>query len=401
MHLQLPRPLKSLMALFVFCFLWMAAPVAMAAPYTLTGGGLCYDHATHDYVALSFCSAVTTTSTTSTKTAEATVTGIISPRPQTPHLIVRSHEACDTYDGSLSPVTRCNTYETTYDTDTHQMKTKPVKSCMTDSSGETTCTDYGVRPSDVSIAVHDLSAGLGYVQTNIDSDASLLGTKQRMSTTAIAVSMRQDFGDWGYTVWIPLRHTENNGQYAALDNNQLGVTFAPSYHLFKEQVHGMTLDLDGRVGYNYTSFSDVNAVRDTAGAFQYADFSDLKTAFASLSASFGKQLMPETRMQLGFEAIGYRNEGAESMMGKTGNMLLATAGLGHQLSDKLSVRGSVQAVQFHQNSFDDTSHYNTIGLGLTHRVSSFSALSFDLSRSVGGEDFDTTAANLNFAWALN
>ncbi len=39
MHIQLARPLKSLIALFVFGFLWMAAPVAMAAPYTLTGGG--------------------------------------------------------------------------------------------------------------------------------------------------------------------------------------------------------------------------------------------------------------------------------------------------------------------------------------------------------------------------
>ncbi len=314
--------------------------------------------------------------------------------------IVRELESCHTDNDSLSTSETCHTYEYTRDPDTHQTTFKATKRCTTNSSGQTTCTDYGVRPSDVSIAVHDLSAGLGYVQTNIDSDASLLGTRQRMSTTAIAVSSRQDFGDWGYTVWIPLRHTVNNGQYAALDNNQLGVTFAPSYHLFKEQVHGMTLDLGGRLGYNYTSFSDVNAVRDTAGPFQYADFSDLKTAFGSLSASFGRQLMPETRLQLGFEAIGYHNEGAESMMGKNGNMLLATAGLSHQLSDKLSVRGSIQAVQFHQNSFDDTSRYNTIGLGLTHRVSSFSVLSFDLSRSVGGDGFDTTAASLNFAWAL-
>ena len=369
-------------------------------PYTLTGGELCYDHATHDYVALSFCSPVTTNPTNPTKTAEATVTGIISPRPKTPYRMTRTD--CKSDGSPSSPSETCETTEYTIDPDTHQPTAiKITKSCTTTSSGVETCTDYGVRPSDVSIEVLDLSAGLGYGQTNIDSDASLLGSKQRMSSTAIAVSLRQDFGDWGYTVWIPLQDTENSGQYSALDNKQLGVTFAPSYHLFKEQVHGMTLDLGGRLGYNYTSFSDVNAVRDTAGPFQYADFSDLKTAFASLNASFGKQLMPETRLQLGFEAIGYRNEGAESMMGKTGNMLLATAGLSHQLSDKLSVRGSVQAVQFHQNSFDDTSRYNTIGLGFTHHVSSFSALSFDLSRSVGGDGFDTTAASLNFAWALN
>lgn len=395
MPLQLPRPLKSLMALFVFGFLWMAAPVAMAAPYTLTGGGLCYDHATHGYVALSFCS-----NANNQTTAESTLAGIILPPPKIP--LRMTGVDCSSDNDSLSPSETCKTTEYTIDPDTGKTTaSKLTKSCTTTSSGVETCTDYGVRPSDVSIAVLDLSAGLGYGQTNIDSDASLLGTKQQMSTTAIAVSLRQDFGDWGYTVWIPLRHTENNGQYSALDNKQLGVTFAPSYHLFKEQVHGMTLDLGGRLGYNYTSFSDVNAVRDTAGVFQYADFSDLKTAFVSLNASFGKQLVPETRLQLGFEAIGYHNEGAESMMGKNGNMLLATAGLSHQLSDKLSVRGNIQAIQFHQNSFDDTSRYNVIGLGLTHRVSNFSVLSFDLSRSVGGDGFDTTAASLNFAWALN
>ncbi|MCP5302923.1 MAG: hypothetical protein H7A03_07205 [Pseudomonadales bacterium] len=41
MTLQLPRPLKSLMALFVFGFLWMAAPVSMAAPPTRLQGGSC------------------------------------------------------------------------------------------------------------------------------------------------------------------------------------------------------------------------------------------------------------------------------------------------------------------------------------------------------------------------
>lgn len=394
------------------CF-YIGAPVAMAAPYIITGSGNCYDVGGHGYVAPSFCGI---TGTTTPTTALTILTPIVTPQNKL-RVEVNTETECHGDSSSKSGFameqirsspwiddTVCHTRDVAYVLDTNGITRrepgKVKRTCRTTPSGTETCTDYGVLPSEAAMATHDMSTGIGIQQTHIDSDASLLGSAQRMNTVAVALTSTRDFGDWGYTVLVPLRHTKNSDGYGPLDNIQVGLTFAPTYHLLKEQVHGMTVDLGGRFGYNYTSFSDVDAVRDPAGPFNFADFGNLQTAFASLNAQLAKQLTSDARLQLGVEAIGYLNEGADSVMGEDGHMLLATAALIYRFSEKLTAQGSVQAIRFHQNSFDDTARYTNIGLGLGYRLSGFSGFSFDLTRSISGDVFDTTAVNFRFARAL-
>ncbi len=290
----------------------------------------------------------------------------------------------------------CNYYDTYEDPKTGERTEKLAKKCDQNISSTESCVTYGVTPSDGKFFVSNLSANPNYSHTKVDAAGSILGTTQRMNSYGVAIAYQRDLGDWAYNLVVPLRHTDNNADYSALNNTQVGVVLAPTYHLFKEQVHGMTLDLGGLVGYNHTSFSNVNAVRDSAGAYRYTDFGNLNTAFASLNVLFSKELLADTRLALTARAIGYDNSGAGAMLGNTGNMLLASAGLSRQFSKDLLMNASVQAVRFNQNSFNTQSDYGNLALGANYRISNRASLALDVTQSVKANYLNITSANLAY-----
>lgn len=239
-----------------------------------------------------------------------------------------------------------------------------------------------------------------FARTRINSSASLRGQEQRMSSTGIAISSMRDFGDWGYTVTMPIRQAKNNATYSALDTTQIGLTFAPSYHLFNEQVHGMTLNLGGRIGYNRTAFADVAAVRSPSGGYNYADFSNFNTTFGGLNAQFSKAISALTRLSLGIDTAAYRNDASTSMMGKSGNMTTTSVGLNTQISEKLSLQGNLQTTRLHQNSFASTENYNALGVGFNYTLSSRQSWAFRAGNTLGSNNVHTSSASLKYLWVL-
>ena len=382
--------------LAIIGYICLGTSIAQAA-YSITDGR-CYDSAGHGYVDMSFCvGGPSPSSSSSSATAEGILTNILNPPSTIPmprylytdtdcHGNVSYNVVCDTYDK----------YQNPDGTTTNVLKS----SCKTGSSGVENCTTYGVTPSAGKFFVSNLSIDPDYTNTRVDAAGSLLGTAQHMKTYGVAISYMQDFGNWGYSLVIPLRHTNNNAVYSALDNTQVGITLAPTYHLFKEQVHGMTLDLGGLIGYSHTSFSDVSAVRDPSGAYNYSDFGNLNTTFASFNVMFSKQLQPNTRLALTANAIEYDNSGAGSMMGNTGNMLLASVGLSQAVSSKLLMNASVQAVQFKQNTFDTKSNYCSLALGANYNINNRSSVLFNLTQSINADHLNMTSANLTYKMEL-
>jgi hypothetical protein len=400
-------------------YICLGTSIAQAA-YIITSGGNCYDDAAHMVVDMSFCvGGPSPSSSSSSATAEGILTNILTPTSTTTSKgntlrYEPGQESC--HYSSYS--TQCSTYN--YYTDEHGdrwpfrsrscSKISERESCeYYDETGKLTkkckgteenCTTFGVTPSAGKFFVSNLSIDPDYTNTRVDAAGSLLGTAQHMKTYGVAISYMQDFGDWGYSLMIPLRHTNNNSVYSALDNTQVGITLAPTYHLFKEQVHGMTLDLGGLIGYSHTSFSDVSAVRDPSGTYNYSDFGNLNTTFASFNVMFSKQLQPNTRLALTANAIEYDNSGAGSMMGNTGNMLLASVGLSQAVSSKLLMNASVQAVQFKQNTFDTKSNYCSLALGANYNINNRSSVLFNLTQSVNADHLNMTSANLTYKMEL-
>lgn len=395
-------------------YICLGTSIAQAA-YIITSGGNCYDDAAHMVVNMSFCVGGPSPSSSSSATAEGILTNILTPTSTRTPIYIGSDTDC--FQGSITSM--CYTYDEYKNPADGTVKRVVRKRCEDGLSGyhcesydetgkltekckgtEENCTTYGVTPSAGKFFVSNLSIDPDYTNTRVDAAGSLLGTAQHMKTYGVAISYMQDFGDWGYSLVIPLHHTNNNSVYSALDNTQVGITLAPTYHLFKEQVHGMTLDLGGLIGYSHTSFSDVSAVRDPSGTYNYSDFGNLNTTFASFNVMFSKQLQPNTRLALTANAIEYDNSGAGSMMGNTGNMLLASVGLSQAVSSKLLMNASVQAVQFKQNTFDTKSNYCSLALGANYNINNRSSVLFNLTQSINADHLNMTSANLTYKMEL-
>jgi hypothetical protein len=216
-----------------------------------------------------------------------------------------------------------------------------------------------------------------------------------MSTTGFAVSYSRDIGDWSYAVALPIRRTNNNKAYSALDNTQIGLVFSPTYHLFLEQVHGLTVNLGAVLGYTHTKFSDVSAIRNPTGAYKLTDFSNLDTSFAGLNASLGKQLSSKARLNLSMNAMAYNNDGTVSM-GNNGSILNTTAGLNYLLSEKVIGGAKYNLIRLHQNSFDTTSSYNTLGVNMRYAVNRRSSLTGSFDTMIGSENLKTKTYMLNY-----
>lgn len=399
-------------------YICLGTSIAQAA-YSITESGRCYDSAIHDYVNMSFCvGGPSPSSSSSSATAEGILTNILTPT-STPTSTSASTSSgtechrhsfggvCITADVYKNPADgkvikrvvrkRCEDGISGYFCYSYDETGKLTEKCKGTAEN---CTTFGVTPSAGKFFVSNLSIDPDYTNTRVDAAGSLLGTAQHMKTYGVAISYMQDFGDWGYSLVIPLHHTNNNSVYSALDNTQVGITLAPTYHLFKEQVHGMTLDLGGLIGYSHTSFSDVSAVRDPSGTYNYSDFGNLNTTFASFNVMFSKQLQPNTRLALTANAIEYDNSGAGSMMGNTGNMLLASVGLSQAVSSKLLMNASVQAVQFKQNTFDTKSNYCSLALGANYNINNRSSVLFNLTQSINADHLNMTSANLTYKMEL-
>lgn len=262
--------------------------------------------------------------------------------------------------------------------------------CHSDSSSHDDC---GVSPAEENLTVQNLSASLSHTQTNIAASSSLRNSEQKMHTTGIALNYSRDIGDWSYAIALPIRRTDNNSPYQALDNTQIGVVLSPTYHLFLEQVHGLGINLGGVVGYTQTNFSDVGALR--AIPYRLTDLSNLDTSFAGLNASLVKQLTPLARLNLSVNAMAYNNDGGVSM-GNKGSVVNSTAGLNFLLTEKVTAGAKFNAIRLHQSSFNLTSSFHSLGANLRYAINRRSSLTGSFDTTVGSENLDFKTYMLNY-----
>jgi hypothetical protein len=286
---------------------------------------------------------------------------------------------------------QCTLTTTTTTTAADGTVTTTTDVCHSDSSFYDN--DCGVSPTEGNLTVQNLSASLSHTQMNIAASASLRSSEQKMHTTGIALNYSRDIGDWSYAIALPIRRTDNNSPYQALDNTQIGVVFTPTYHLFLEQVHGLGINLGGVVGYTHTNFSDVGALR--ASPYNLTDFSNLDTSFAGLNASLVKQLSPLARLNLSVNAMAYNNDGGVSM-GNKGSVVNSTAGLNFLLTEKLTAGAKFNAIRLHQSSFNSTSSFHSLGGNLRYTIDRRSSLTGSFDTTVGSENLDIKTYMLNY-----
>lgn len=373
---------------FLVAYLALGTSTAMAVPVYGHGNLTCYDSITYQSYPLSDCAGGG--STTATTAAAITLQATTTPPPAAP--VVTSNKV-DNCTGSWLDVTCVYTTTTTTTYEDGRVETSTTQCEDHDSLLSPITSTCGVSPAEGNLTVQNLGTNVSYTETKIASDSSLLGSEQKMRTVGISLNYSRDLGDWSYSIALPVRRTDNNNAYSALDNTQIGLVLSPTYHLFLEQVHGLTVDLGGVLGYTHTRFSDVSAVR--ASPYNLTDFSNLDTSFAGLNASLAKQLSSKARLNLSVNAMTYNNDGGVSM-GNSGSILNGTVGLNFLLTNKVTAGAKFNLIRLHQNSFDASSSYNSVGANLRYAVSRRSSLTGSFDTMIGSENLETKTFMLNY-----
>ncbi len=372
----------SLSAIFLMAYLALGTSNASAALVYGHNNLSCYDSITYNTYPLSDCA--NSGNATATTAAAIILQATTTPEPPAPKVEVRTTTTC----GASS---MCFTTTETVTTAADGTQTTKTETCTYDSSYESHC---GISPAEGDLTVQNLSGQVSHTQTNIAAASSLKNTEQKMKVSGIALNYSRDIGDWSYAIALPIRRTDNNNTYAALDNTQIGLVLTPTYHLFLEQVHGLSVNLGGVLGYTHTDFSDVAALR--ASPYSLTGFSNLDTTFGGLNASLAKQLSAFVRLNLSVNAMTYHNEGGGTAMGKNGSIVNSTAGLNFSLTDKVSAGAKFNAIRLHQSSFNSTSSFHSLGGNLRYTIDRRSSLTGSFDTTVGSENLDSQTYMLNY-----
>lgn len=109
----------------------------------------------------------------------------------------------------------------------------------------------GGRAEPATVSIGAISSGL---RVEIDSGKTIfsaLAAGRESRDLALRVRYSRDWDDWGLAVEAPVTHQSNNAGYANLDNDSLGVTVMPVYHLMRASVQGVDANIAGILGYSH------------------------------------------------------------------------------------------------------------------------------------------------------
>lgn len=258
---------------------------------------------------------------------------------------------------------------------------------------------YDVSATSGGLSIRGVDGGGAYSRTVFSDNASGLGRSRIGQTGAITASYVQDFGDWGYSVLLPVTRTWNNSGYSAFDNTSIGLAVVPVYHLLFEQVEGIALDVGGVLAGQYTSYDDPSALAN--GRLALTGFVNPSAGQVGGFVRAAKSVVAATRLSLGAAFVENHNFSNQSILG--GDSTIATADLGaiHRFSPALLLAGDLKSVNLDQYKWGITRHYGEGDLSLYYSLARRASLLLQLSRTFGNSAWSTTGVAVNFVWWLS
>jgi hypothetical protein len=258
---------------------------------------------------------------------------------------------------------------------------------------------YDVSPSSGHLSIRGVGIGGDYSRTVFSDNASGLGYSRITHTAGITASYVQDFGDWGYSLVLPVTRSVNNSGYAAFDNTSIGLAVVPVYHLLFEQVDGIALDAGGVVGSQYTSYDHPSDLAN--GPIGLKGFENPASGQVGAFIKAAKSVAAATRLSLGAAFVDDHNFTGQNVLGQDTSVTTADLGMTQGLSSTWFLTADLTYINLNQYKWGIDRNYGQGTLALSDRLSPRASLSLQLSRTFDNSAWATTSSTVNFIWWLS
>lgn len=239
----------------------------------------------------------------------------------------------------------------------------------------------------------------GYNRTHISSSALGGNGARTNSVGSINIGYAQDYGDWGIKVFVPLQRSWNNETYDAFDSTSIGIAVAPFYHVMREQIHGIDLDVGAVVGQQYVQYENKAAL--ATGTFNFTGFTNLGEGQLGVYARVAKTIAAGGKLSLGSSVVNNYNYQNKKYLGRSTTDWTTDLGYAVGLGKRTSAIADVRIINLEQHPFDVSTTYGEIAAGVSSHLNDRTSLVFNVSQSFGDDDWKTTGVSVGLNWALN
>ncbi len=258
--------------------------------------------------------------------------------------------------------------------------------------------NYKSAADDLALTESGLGVLVNHSHTNFSSRSIINGTQRKNDTFGVTFLYGQDMGNWDYTVSLPIKNQDNNGDFEAFNNSSFGLAVLPKYHLLVQQVHGISFDVGTVLGYEYHWYKHKSKLTDSSGEFAYGTFDNPSSFQIGPVALLGWQ-KGGTALSGKFSHVDFRNLSGEKAYGR--NAALTNAGLG--IEQIVWTGGSVGFDYSHSRLHNVASadlDYNTAALQLRQLLGENNSLSLRMSRTFSNADYRVLDTMLVFTHQL-
>ncbi|MFA5320974.1 MAG: hypothetical protein WBE75_05290 [Candidatus Omnitrophota bacterium] len=257
---------------------------------------------------------------------------------------------------------------------------------------------YQSAAKDAMLTESGLGIAVDYAHANFSATSIINGTQRKSDVYGVTLLYGRDFGSWDYTVSLPIKNQDNNGDFDAFDNSSLGLAVLPKYHLLLQQVHGINFDVGAVLGYEYHWYKHKSKLTDSNGEFALGSFDNPSSLQAGPVARLGWK-KGGTAFSGSLSYIDFRNLSGETAYGR--NSALTTAGLGIQ---QIVWKGGIVGFNYAHNRLHNVSSadldYNEASILVRQAFGSGNNLSLRTSRIFSNADYRAVDTMLIFTHQL-
>jgi len=204
--------------------------------------------------------------------------------------------------------------------------------------------------------------------------------------------------DWGVSVSVPVQRSVSDGGYSATDNTSYGVSVTPVYHLLREPLHGIALNLGAVLGYEYHSYDDLNKLNDPAGIFALDDYKDDQSLQMGAFFRASQHMSMNSVLSLSTAYVDHRSLENSSVVGRDNAVTTVDLGYLYNLSDLSRFTMDMKMLHISQYSLDSAFTFGEADMNFTHKLTKNISLRAGIKRSFGNDDWTATDGMLSLIW---
>ncbi len=282
---------------------------------------------------------------------------------------------------------------------TDQYNTSGFSETSNESSEASTHSSYYQPPAQVDGPQRGWGLAAGYANTDFSSSIVVAGQTRKAQQLSLNFQYAQDYDDWGYLIYIPVKRMDNNGVFGALNDSSIGAAFMPTYHLLHQQVHGIKLDLAGVVGYDRHWINNKAALTNPAGSFALPAFDDPSSWQAGALARLSTQL-GNTGLNAGISQINVHHLANQNLFGSNVDMTIVDLGARRRIGEKSLLGLDLAHTHLSQvgNAVDRNFGDAALLWGWTDRRRSWQIRG---GQTFSNSNYQTRSLQLSFGWVLD